>query len=174
MCSRVVTDPVPSTLGKERMKMSAPKLAFGEKSFNGNYASPYQSSQSATVYANCGKTIRRRRLTGMLQNNFLEVISLVQRRKTRLIVNTIERGFVPGWDKNFADPTVPWTLPISKTDNFVDQHEEWITIQLTMETVFFEMEQRNHVRIPDWQPVGTQLEECFTMRKRYCQGLFPR
>ena len=77
MCSRVVTDPVPSTLGKERMKMSAPKLAFGEKSFNGNYASPYQSSQSATVYANCGKTIRRRRLTGMLQNNFLEVISLV-------------------------------------------------------------------------------------------------
>ena len=55
---------------------------------------------------------------------------------------TIERGFVQGWEKNFADPTIPWTLPISETDKFVDHHEEWITIQLTMETVFFQTEQQ--------------------------------
>ena len=55
---------------------------------------------------------------------------------------TIERGYVQGWDKNFANPMVPWTLPISETDDFVDQHKEWITIQLTMETVFFETEQQ--------------------------------
>ena len=60
---------------------------------------------------------------------------------------TIGRGFVPGWDKDFANPTIPWTLPISKTDEFVDQHEEWITIQAIMGKVF-------------------------SGRKRYYQGLF--
>ena len=31
---------------------------------------------------------------------------------------TIEHGFTSGWDKVFAHPTQPWTLPKSKTDNF--------------------------------------------------------
>ena len=59
----------------------------------------------------------------------------------RLNGYTIGCGFVPGWDKDFANPTIPWTLPISETDEF-DEHEEWITIQIIMKRVFFEMEQQ--------------------------------
>ena len=40
-------------------------------------------------------------------------------------------GFILGWDKDFANPTIPWTLPISETDKF-DEHEEWITTQTIM------------------------------------------
>ena len=53
----------------------------------------------------------------------------------------IERGFVSGWDKDFANPTRPWTLELSETDEFFNEHEEWITIQSTMEEIFFKMEQ---------------------------------
>ena len=53
---------------------------------------------------------------------------------------TIEHGFVKDWDKDFAHPTQPWTLPKSENDEFME-HEEWITIQTIMETVFFETEQ---------------------------------
>ena len=38
---------------------------------------PTITGQSATVYANRGKTIRRRILTGILRNKFLKVVSPV-------------------------------------------------------------------------------------------------
>ena len=31
---------------------------------------------------------------------------------------TIERGFVKEWDKDFAHPTQPWTLPQSEANGF--------------------------------------------------------
>ena len=40
-------------------------------------------------------------------------------------------GFILGWDKDFANPQIPWMLPISETDKF-DEHEEWITTQTIM------------------------------------------
>ena len=52
----------------------------------------------------------------------------------------IERGFVSGWDKEFANPTRPWTLELSETDEFM-QHERWVTIQSIMEEIFFKTEQ---------------------------------
>ena len=59
----------------------------------------------------------------------------------RWIQATIERGFASGWDKVFAHPTQPWTLPKSKTNNF-ENHERFTTIQTIVEEVFFETEQR--------------------------------
>ena len=53
----------------------------------------------------------------------------------------IERGFVSGWDKDFANPTQPWTLELTETDEFFNEHQERITIQSTMEEIFFETEQ---------------------------------
>ena len=53
----------------------------------------------------------------------------------------IERGFVPGWDKDFANPTRPWSLKLTETDEFFNEHQAWVTIQATMEEVFFGTEQ---------------------------------
>ena len=53
----------------------------------------------------------------------------------------IGRGFVPGWDKDFANPTQPWSLELSETDEFYDEHQRHITIQSIMEEIFFQTEQ---------------------------------
>ena len=53
----------------------------------------------------------------------------------------ITRTFGSGWDKDFAHPTLPWTLPLCKTDEFHNEYQEWITLQDVMEEIFFETEQ---------------------------------
>ena len=55
---------------------------------------------------------------------------------------TIERGFVKDWDKDFAHPTQPWTLPQSEVDGFDEVHETWIMMQTIMERVFFNSKQQ--------------------------------
>ena len=62
-------------------------------------------------------------------------------RAVQLNGYTIERGFARGWDKDFAHPTQPWTLPKSETDEFMEL-KRFITIQTVMEKVFFETEQQ--------------------------------
>ena len=53
----------------------------------------------------------------------------------------IERGFVSGWDKDFADPTQPWSLELTETDEFYDELQRNVTIQSIMEEIFFQTEQ---------------------------------
>ena len=53
----------------------------------------------------------------------------------------ITRAFESGWDKDFAHPTRPWTLPLCATDEFDEEHQEYITLQAVMEEIFFETEQ---------------------------------
>ena len=54
----------------------------------------------------------------------------------------IKRGFISGWDKDFANPTQPWSLELSETDEFYDEHQRHVTIQSIMEEIFFHMSSR--------------------------------